>query len=55
MMSGAVLSPPMASLILFSIFFGLMVLRVPVAFALGLAILPIQMIHPPLTASTQMI
>ncbi len=53
-MSGAILSPATASLILFSIFFGLMVLRVPVAFALGLACLPILLIEPRLSAMTLM-
>src|SRR5919108_4207939 len=45
-MSGAALSPGTASLILFGLFFGLMLLRVPVAFALGLACLPILVIEP---------
>src|SRR5262245_12670860 len=40
-MTGAVLSPGTASLIMFGVFFGLLVLRVPVAFALGLACLPV--------------
>jgi len=43
---GAVLSPAVASWILFGVFFGLMALRVPVAFALGLACLPILVIEP---------
>jgi tripartite ATP-independent transporter DctM subunit len=43
---GAVLSPVEASWILFGVFFGLMALRVPVAFALGLACLPILLIEP---------
>ena len=34
-MTGSVLSPGMAALILFGVFFLLMFLRVPVAFALG--------------------
>ena len=38
-----------ASLILFGLFFGLMALRVPVAFALGLACLPIFLIEPHLS------
>ena len=42
----AVLSPALASLILFGVFFGLMFLRVPIAFALGLACLPILLIEP---------
>ena len=40
-MTAGVLSPGTAALILFGIFFALMLLRVPVAFALGLACLPI--------------
>jgi len=44
-MTGATLDPSTAALILFSIFFALMFLRVPVAFALGLACLPIFMIE----------
>src|SRR5580765_5635669 len=39
-MSGGLLSPGTAALILFGTFFVLLVLRVPVAFALGLACLP---------------
>ncbi|HWA37859.1 MAG TPA: TRAP transporter large permease [Burkholderiales bacterium] len=46
MTGGAVLSPGVASAILFGVFFTLMVLRVPVAFALGLACLPILLIEP---------
>jgi tripartite ATP-independent transporter DctM subunit len=46
MSGGAVLSPVMASLILFGVFFSLMFLRVPIAFALGLACLPILLIEP---------
>ena len=53
-MTGAVLTPGVASLILFFIFFGLMALRVPVAFALGLACLPILLIEPRLSAMTLM-
>ena len=45
-MAGSVLSPGEASLILFGVFFGLMALRVPIAFALGLACLPIMLIEP---------
>jgi tripartite ATP-independent transporter DctM subunit len=45
-MTGAVLSPAVATWILFGTFFGLMALRVPVAFALGLACLPILVIEP---------
>ncbi|HEX6689824.1 MAG TPA: TRAP transporter large permease [Burkholderiales bacterium] len=45
-MTGAVLSPVAATWILFGVFFTLMALRVPVAFALGLACLPILLIEP---------
>jgi len=45
-MTGAVLSPATATWILFGVFFTLMALRVPVAFALGLACLPILVIEP---------
>ena len=48
-MTGSVLSPGTASLIMFGLFFGLLVLRVPVAFALGLACLPIFIIEDRLT------
>ena len=41
MMGGTVLTPGEAAAILFGVFFLLIVLRVPVAFALGLACLPI--------------
>ena len=51
-MTGAVLSPGMAALILFGGFFGLLALRVPVAFALGLSALPILLIEPRLSAYT---
>lgn len=51
-MMGTVLSPTEAALILFGLFFGLMFLRVPVAFALGLACLPILLIEPRLGAMT---
>src|SRR5512145_1023525 len=53
-MTGAVLSPGEASLILFGLFFFLMFLRVPVAFALGLACLPILAIEPRLSSVTLM-
>jgi tripartite ATP-independent transporter DctM subunit len=46
MTGGAVLSPAIATWILFGVFFTLMALRVPVAFALGLACLPILVIEP---------
>src|SRR5262245_28787936 len=49
-MNGSVLDPQTAALILFGVFFGLMLLRVPVAFALGLACLPIYIIEPRLDA-----
>ena len=45
MTGGAVLTPAFASLILFGVFFGLLALRVPVAFALGLACLPILVVE----------
>jgi tripartite ATP-independent transporter DctM subunit len=51
-MTGAVLSPGVAALILFGLFFSLLFLRVPVAFALGLACLPILVIEPRLSAMT---
>ena len=40
-MTAATLSPGMAALVMFGCFFGLLIARVPVAFALGLASLPI--------------
>ena len=40
-MTGATLAPSTAAMILFGIFFTLMFLRVPIAFALGLACLQI--------------
>ena len=45
-MSSSLLSPATASLVLFGVLFLLLVLRVPVAFALGLACLPILLIEP---------
>jgi tripartite ATP-independent transporter DctM subunit len=45
-MTGAALSPGGAAWLLFGVFFTLMLLRVPVAFALGLACLPILIIEP---------
>jgi tripartite ATP-independent transporter DctM subunit len=48
--TGAVLSPGEAAAILFGLFFLLLALRVPVAFSLGLACLPILMIEPRLSA-----
>ncbi|HEX7075786.1 MAG TPA: TRAP transporter large permease [Hyphomicrobiaceae bacterium] len=53
-MMGAVLSPGQAALILFGLFFLLMFMRVPVAFALGLACLPILAIEPRLDTMTLM-
>jgi tripartite ATP-independent transporter DctM subunit len=44
-----VLDPGTASIIMFGVFFALLVLRVPVAFALGLACLPIFLIEDRLT------
>src|SRR5207344_3532255 len=49
-MTSAALDPQTAALILFGIFFALMLLRVPIAFALGLACLPIYIIEPRLDA-----
>jgi tripartite ATP-independent transporter DctM subunit len=46
MTGGAVLSSAAATWILFGVFFSLMALRVPIAFALGLACLPILVIEP---------
>src|SRR3954465_13147801 len=49
-MSGAsVLSAGQAAMVLFGVFVGLLVIRVPVAFALGLACLPILLIEPRLS------
>ncbi len=48
-MTGAALSPAMAALVLFGAFFILLAVRVPVAFALGLAALPILVIEPRLS------
>lgn len=44
-MSAASLTPGMATLVLFGAFFALLIVRVPVAFALGLASLPVLMIE----------
>ncbi len=44
-MNTAALAPSVAAMILFGIFFTLMFLRVPVAFALGLACVPIFVIE----------
>jgi tripartite ATP-independent transporter DctM subunit len=48
-MTGATLAPGTASLIMFGVFFALLVLRVPVAMALGLACVPIFLIEERLT------
>src|SRR3989442_15775189 len=48
-MSGGVLSAGQAALILFGVFIALLIVRVPVAFALGLACLPILLIEPHLS------
>ncbi len=45
-MAGSLLSPGQGAMILFGVFFLLMFMRVPIAFALGLACLPIFMIEP---------
>jgi tripartite ATP-independent transporter DctM subunit len=50
--TGAVLTPGEAATILFGVFFVLVVVRVPVAFALGLACLPILIIEPRLSVMT---
>src|SRR6266566_3118359 len=44
-MSGGVLSAGQAALMLFGVFFALLIVRVPVAFALGLACLPVLVIE----------
>ena len=49
MSGGALLSPGLAAIILFGLFFGMIALRVPVAFALGLACLPVMAIEPRLS------
>jgi tripartite ATP-independent transporter DctM subunit len=51
-MSTALFTPGEAALVLFGCFFGLMFLRVPVAFALALACLPMLLIEPRLSAMT---
>ena len=40
-MTQAALTPGVAAIILFGVFFALLIVRVPVAFALGLACLPL--------------
>src|SRR5204862_2432677 len=49
LMSSVALSPGMAALVLFGVFFALLVARVPVAFALGLACLPVVITEPRLS------
>lgn len=53
-MTGSVLSAGQAAMVLFGGFFALLFLRVPVAFALGLACLPILIIEPRLDTVTLM-
>ena len=48
-MTGAALTPAVAAMWLFGTFFLLLILRVPVAFALGLACLPVLFIEPRLS------
>jgi tripartite ATP-independent transporter DctM subunit len=47
--SGGALSPSIAALVLFGVFFFLMAVRVPIAFALGLACLPVMLYEPRLS------
>ena len=49
MSGGGALSPSMAALVLFGVFFFLMAVRVPIAFALGLACLPVMVFEPRLS------
>src|SRR6187401_900969 len=51
-MSGNVLSAGQAALVLFGTFVGLLIIRVPVAFALGLACVPILLTEPRLSIMT---
>src|SRR4051812_2398064 len=51
-MSGNVLSAGQAALVLFGVFIALLIIRVPVAFALGLACLPILLLEPRLSMMT---
>ena len=48
-MTGGALTPGHAALLLFGTFFALMLLRVPIAFALGLASLPVLFLEPRLS------
>ena len=52
MTGGALFSPGEASVILFGLFFGMMALRVPIAFALGLACLPVLVVEDRLSPFT---
>src|SRR6188768_3597541 len=52
MMTATQLTPGMAALILFGVFFLMLLVRVPVAFALGLACLPILLVEPRLSPLT---
>ena len=49
MMTAVALTPGMAAMVLFGVFFLLLILRVPVAFALGLACLPVLLFEPRLS------
>src|SRR6187402_1380396 len=51
-MSGNILSAGQAAMVLFGVFVGLLIIRVPVAFALGLACVPILLIEPHLSLMT---
>src|SRR5947209_10472376 len=51
-MSGNILSAGQAALVLFGVFIALLIVRVPVAFALGLACLPILLLEPRLSMMT---
>src|SRR5215207_9244192 len=51
-MSGSILSAGQAAMVLFGTFVGLLIIRVPVAFALGLACVPILLIEPRLSIMT---
>ncbi len=52
MTGGALFTPAEASLVLFGLFFALMILRVPIAFALGLACLPVLIVEERLSPTT---
>ena len=51
-MTGIAFTPGVAAAILFGVFFALLILRVPVAFALGLSCLPILIMEPRLSPLT---